>query len=173
MAGLSMDDMVVMMGLLDADGDGQVSKQEFSVYYKRLKAVSDAEFEAVWREIDKDSDGILTLNELCNYYHIDTGDCVRALASQKEMDDDKLLEALALQSLVNEARQKEEQHKKAHADRLRALSELADEMDEEEDDAASSPTSVTTTQIQPRLTMQEIIRESKRRGDISDRFFQS
>ena len=172
--GLSLDDMVVMMSLLDADGDGKVTKTEFGVYYKRLNAVSDADFEIVWREIDSDGDGILTLNELCAFYHIDTGECSRALASQKEMDDDRLLETLALQSLINEARQKEEMHKKAHAERLRRLAELADEMedDEDADEAATSPTSVTTTHAAPSLTMQEIVRESKRRGDIASRFFE-
>jgi hypothetical protein len=172
--GLSLDDMVVMMSLLDADGDGKVTKTEFGVYYKRLNAVSDADFETVWREIDSDGDGILTLNELCAFYHIDTGECSQALASQKEMDDDRLLEALALQSLINEARQKEEMHKKAHAERLRRLAELADEMEDDEDvdEAATSPTSVTTTHAAPSLTMQEIVRESKRRGDIASRFFE-
>ena len=95
------------------------------------------------------------------------------MASQKEMNDDRLLEALALQSLVNEARQKEEMQRKAHAERLRALAELAEmEDDEDEDEVASSPTSVTTTHTAPPLTMQEIVRESKRRGDIASRFFE-
>ena len=128
----------------------------------------------VYDPCDSDGDGILTLNELCAFYHIDTGECSRALASQKEMHDDRLLEALALQSLINEARQKEEMHKKAHAERLRRLAELADEMedDEDADEAAASPTSVTTTHAAPSLTMQEIVRESKRRGDIASRFFE-
>ena len=164
--------MVVMMSLLDADGDGKVTKLEFSVYYKRLRACDDAEFESVWREIDADGDGVLTLNELCKFYGIDTGECADALRAQRDMSDERVLEALALQSLVNEARQKQELQRKAHASRLAALSALADEMSDEEDTAAS-PTVVTSNMApEPPMTFQELTRMSKRRGDLAPYHFE-
>ena len=39
---MNVDDMAVMMDLLDADGDGKVSKAEFGAYYKRLHNCEDA-----------------------------------------------------------------------------------------------------------------------------------
>lgn len=173
MIDMNVDDMVVMMSLLDADGDGKVTKLEFGVYYKRLRDCDDAAFEAIWREIDADGDGILTLNELCNFYGIDTGDCASALKAHKGMNDDRVLEALALQSLVNEARQREEMQRKAHAARLRALSELADEMNDEEEDTAPSPTVVTSKMpAASPMTMQELTRMSKARGDLAPHHFE-
>ena len=162
---MDVDDMVVMMNLLDTDGDGRVTKGEFGVYYRRLKDCSDDDFEAAWRQIDADGDGVLTLNELCKYYGIDTRECASRLAEHQALDDEKVLEALQLQSLLNEERMKQLKQQKAHADRLRALSELADDVS---DDESSSPVSVTA----PTMTMQDIIRESKRRGDIAARFFE-
>ena len=87
---LSVDDMVAMMHMLDADGDGTVSKTEFGIYYKRLKGIDDAAFDEVWRKIDTDGDGNLSVNELCAYYGIDSGECNRALQREKkrEMSDE-------------------------------------------------------------------------------------
>ena len=161
---MNVDDMVGMMMLLDADGDGTVTRDEFAVYYKRLKNCSDAEYEAVWREIDMDGDGTLTLNELCRYYGIDTGECAQSISEHKGLDDDKILEALQLQSLLNEVRQKQQMQQKAHASRLAALSALADEMSDEE--AVPSPTVVTT-----KISLEEITRQSKRRGELAPHFY--
>ena len=166
---MNVDDMVVMMQL-DADGDGQVTKLEVGTFYKRLKSCSDAEFEAMWTRMDKNSDGVLTLNELCEYYGIDAGVCANALEAQRGLDDAMVLEALQVQSLVNEARQKQQQHQKQHADRLRALAELADAEDEENDEQVASPMSVVSrvsATDAPPLTMQELVRDSKRRGDLA------
>ena len=165
---LSLDDMVAMMSILDADGDGVVSRQEFNVYYKRInKQCSAAAFDDVWRAIDADGDGRLTIDELCNFYGIDSSECARKCTAQKSLDDDKLLEALELQSLINEARQKKEMQKKLHAERLRKLAELAAE---DEDEDVSSPTS-TTAVIPPLMTMQELTRQAKRRGDLAAHHF--
>ena len=133
---MDVDDMVTMMNLLDSDGDGTVTKAEFAVYYQRLKECSDAAFETVWKEIDKNGDGELTLNELCEYYGIDTKKCASALKQQKEMSDDKLLEALQLQSLLNDAKQKQDTQKREHARRLAALAALVAEEESEEEEEA-------------------------------------
>ena len=165
---MNVDDMVVMMSLLDADGDGRVTKAEFGVYYKRLKACSDELFEAMWSQIDTNSDGELTLNELCKYYSIDCGLCAKKLSTQKEMDDDKILEALQLQSLLNEARQKQEQQQRVHAERLRKLAIMVAEEEEDDEEDVSSPMTIkVTSPQQPTITMEEIIRDSKRRGDLA------
>mgnify|MGYP006153251365 CR=1 FL=1 len=167
-ADMDMDDMVVMMQLLDANGDAQVTKCEFAAYYKRLKDCDDATFEAVWRDIDANADGILQLHELCRFYNIDTGECERALAAQKDMDDAKLLEALQQQSLVHE----KERQRRVHAERLRALADLADEVEEGEEEAVGSPTSViakaaSDSPTHTTLTLQDVIRDSKRRGNLA------
>ena len=167
---MNVDEMVVMMSLMDTDGNGQVTKSTFGAYYKRLKACSDAEFDSAWRQIDTNCDGVLSLNELCQYYSIPCGECASALAAQKEMDDEKILEALQLQALLNEARLKEEQQKKAHAERLRALAVLADEVSDDED--ASSPTVVTKARAASPLTMQDIIRQSKLRGELAPHHYE-
>ena len=166
---MHVDDMVVMMQLLDADGDGQVTKLEFGTFYKRLNSCSDASFEAMWTRMDKNGDGVLTLNELCEYYGIDMADCANASKAQRAMDDAMVLEALQVQSIVNEARQKQQQHQKQHRDRLHALAELAEaEEEEEEGDKVSSPTAVTArATATPTFTMQELVRDSKRRGDLA------
>ena len=105
--------MVVMMNLLDTDGDGTVTKTEFGVYYKRLKDCDNAAFEAVWKEIDTNGDGNLTLNELCDYYGVDQGEAASALKKfKKEMTDEKVVEALQLQSLLNEEQQRQGQRKR-------------------------------------------------------------
>ena len=48
------------------DGDGEVSKAEFRIAFKSL--FPDAKFEMVWKQIDKDGDGSLSMAELANYY---------------------------------------------------------------------------------------------------------
>ena len=99
---MNVADMAAMMHVLDADGDGSVSKTEFGIYYKRLKNLDDAAFDAVWNKIDKDGDGNLSVSELCDFYGIDSGACASALQRERnrEMTDDQLLEALQLQSLL-------------------------------------------------------------------------
>ena len=173
---LSVDDMVAMMHMLDADGDGTVSKTEFGIYYKRLKGIDDAAFDEVWRKIDTDGDGNLSVNELCAYYDIDSGECNRALQREKkrEMSDEQLLEALQLQSLLNEERQRQEQLRKTHAARLKALAELVEEEDDDDDEQpVSSPDTVIAPTIAASpMTMKDLIRDSKRRGDIHPRFFE-
>ena len=157
------------MNLLDTDGDGQVTRSEFGVYYKRLKSCSDAEFEAVWKDIDANGDGELTLNELCDYYGVARSDCADAVKAQKSMSDEKVLEALQLQSLLNEVRLKEELQRKKHAERLRALAALiAEDEDEEGEEAAPSPvTTKTTSPSSPGMSLSQLISESKRRGDLA------
>lgn len=182
---MNVDDLVVMMNLLDTDGDGTVTKLEFGVYYKRLKQCDDAAFEAAWKLIDGDGDGNLTLNELCKYYGVDTNNCATALKKYKsEMDDEKILEALQLQSLLQEEQQRHDKQVKTRADRLRALAELAEEeMEaeaeagaEEEETSFSTPVvagnkkKAATAAVTP-LTMEEITRDAKRRGDLAPHHF--
>ena len=166
--------MVKMMSLLDADGDGRVSKLEFGVYYKQLKSCTDTAFEAAWKEIDQNGDGELTLNELCDYYGVARDECAAALkAHTSAMDDNKILEALQLQGLLNAARLKQEQQQRLHAERLRALAALVDEEEDEEDEAASSPTTAkAASPASPGISMEQLIRESKRRGDLAPHHFE-
>lgn len=164
---MNVDDMAALMGLLDTDGDGTVTKVEFGAYYRRLKDCSDSEFDRVWSELDSDGDGVLTLKELCAYYCIDAGEATSAIESQKQMSDDKLLEALQLQAIVNEARVAEERQRKMHAERLRKLAELADEMEEEDDEISSPKTvaassrAVAAAESSPTLTLMDLVKESE------------
>ena len=172
---MQVDDMVVMMNLLDTDGDGTVTKTEFGVYYKRLKDCDNAAFEAVWKEIDTNGDGNLTLNELCDYYGVDQGEAASALKKfKKEMTDEKVLEALQLQSLLNEEQQRQDKQKKAHADRLAALAALCDEEDEEDEEAMASPPPKAKGPVaESPLTLDQLTREAKRRGDLAPHHFNS
>ena len=72
---LTVDDVVAMMSVMDADGDGEVTKEEFCSYYQRLKRCGEAELEAQWKRMDVNADGILTVSELCSYHGIDAGQC--------------------------------------------------------------------------------------------------
>jgi len=51
---------------LDRDGDGEVTKEEFRAVFK--KSFPHVPFEPVWREIDQDGDGSLSMAELAEYY---------------------------------------------------------------------------------------------------------
>jgi hypothetical protein len=51
---------------LDRDGDGEVSKAEFRKVFKELFPKSS--FEVVWKKLDKDQSGTLTMAELANYF---------------------------------------------------------------------------------------------------------
>jgi hypothetical protein len=176
---MDVDDMVAMMCLLDTDGSGDVTKAEFGVYYKRLKSCDDEAFELAWRKIDANSDGVLSVDELCDYFGVPRSECATKLKEQQRMSDDQILEALQLQSLLNEARAKAQQQQRAHAERLRNLAALAAEMDEQEDvdedettSKVASPTLTTKlkakhfTEASP-LTLQDLIRHSKRRGELA------
>ena len=172
---MDVDNLVSLMTLLDVDGDGTVRKDEFGIYYRQLKDLSNEEFEAVWKEMDANGDDELILQELSAYYGVDSDLCAKRKKEQT-LEDDRLLELLQLQSLLTESRLKREAQQKAHADRLRALAELADETAEEEEAAAvPSPTSVIDAAIArpgSSLTLQDVIRDSKRRGDLASRFFE-
>ena len=163
---MNVDDMAVMMDLLDADGDGKVSKAEFGAYYKRLHHCEDATVDAVWRAIDRDGDGNLTLKELCDYFGISANECASTMKAQREMDDDRVLEALQLQSLINEERAKQRQQQTAHAARFRALADLAEEMAVEDKGAMASPTvsAKPSATALPPMTMEELTRQARRRG---------
>ena len=87
--------------LLDVDGDGEVTKLEFKTFFMRIhKQMSEKEFEKIWRDIDSNGDGILQLGELCDYYGVDTDSVEDGVIERREMPDDKILEALALQTEV-------------------------------------------------------------------------
>jgi Ca2+-binding EF-hand superfamily protein len=103
------DDMVEMMAVLDADGDGEVTKQEFKEWYQVHVSVkgaklSDEEFEKVWKKIDEDGDGKLQQSELCKYFKISFDKSKQEHVRRKSMTDMDTLEALTLQTQLLEAK---------------------------------------------------------------------
>ena len=124
--------------------------------------------------MDADGDGILTVRELCTYHGLDPERCTEALSAMRRMDDEQTLQALQREYELNEVRVKEEQRQRAHANRLRALAELAAAASDDEDGdgrVASTPTTAMASKAS--LTMADILRESKRRGDLASRFYET
>ena len=172
---LTVDDVVAMMSVMDADGDGEVTKEEFCSYYQRLKRCGEAELEAQWKRMDVNADGILTVSELCSYHGIDAGQCSEALQRQRGMDDEQTLLILQREYEVNESRVKEEERQRTHANRLRALAELAAAASDGEDGVAgdvASPTTASNVKSSSPLTMADIMRDSKRPGDLASQFYE-
>jgi len=99
-----------MMSVLDNDGDGEVTKEEFKDWYQQhitVKGakVSDADFEKLWLLIDANGDGILQQSELCTYFRVSFEATKEESNSRKNMTDDDVLAALALQTQLYEAKQ--------------------------------------------------------------------
>mmetsp|Transcript_64466 Transcript_64466/g.127328 ORF Transcript_64466/g.127328 Transcript_64466/m.127328 type:complete len:383 (-) Transcript_64466:269-1417(-) len=96
---LSEDDLVDMMHLLDSDGDGTVTKDEFKEFFMRLKGwTEDERFQKEWKRIDNNGDNILQLSELCDYYGVSTKAVEAGCARRRDMTDDEVLEALQRQA---------------------------------------------------------------------------
>ena len=106
---LTKDEVCDMMLLLDSDGDGEISKAEFGTFFRRAHPMSDAEYEKLWESIDRNGDGSLQFEELCLHYKLDFSQTQEDLKSAKDMDDDMILQALQLQTVLLEERQKREQ----------------------------------------------------------------
>jgi len=101
---LAEDDLVDMMHILDADGDGTVTKAEFKVFFMRLKDWTDnARFETEWNRIDSNGDNVLQLSELCEYYGVETKSVEEGCNRRRNMSDQEVLEALHRQAELYQA----------------------------------------------------------------------
>jgi len=92
---------------LDKDGDGSVDKEEYkAAYLKAFPETKDEEYETLWKKIDADGDGNLTVAELAKFYgfNVETG-------AAAEMDDEDILKMLQLQAAVEEAAPPKEEAK--------------------------------------------------------------
>ena len=107
-----MEDLVEMMAVLDADGDDEVTKDEFKEWYQANMTtptgdkVSDDEFEVLWGKIDEDGDGHLQQSELCSYFGVSFDEASGELEKKKGMSDEEILQALQLQTQLHEAKER-------------------------------------------------------------------
>lgn len=117
-------DMLEMWACLDGDGDGEVSKAEFKIWYQgNMKngeggAPTDDAFEKLWKKIDRDGDGILSMGELCSFFGISFGAVQADLDVRKNMSDEEIMEAIAMQDQLQaqkDAMLKREKDKKESA----------------------------------------------------------
>ena len=98
----SQSDALEMWSCIDGDGDGDVTKEEFKVWYQgNMKnadgiSPSDEQFEKLWKKIDADGDGNLSFGELCGYFGISFGAVQADLAVCKSMTDEELLDSIAM-----------------------------------------------------------------------------
>lgn len=107
---MDVDKFNTLIHLLDADGNGTVEKEEFTSAYGKLMGITDADkLEKIWSGIDADGDGSLTTEELARFYGFD----MDGEGGATEMSDEKILEALALQTQL-------EQDNQAAAEKLAA-----------------------------------------------------
>jgi len=91
-----------MMAMLDRDGDGKVTKDEFMAPYKKLfPKVTDKDFNATWKKIDSSGDGVLQRKELAQYYGFSL-DAKGGAGADDEMTDVQILEALQMQTALAE-----------------------------------------------------------------------
>lgn len=114
-----------MMLVLDADGDGEVSKLEFKTMYLRSNPMSDLHFETIWRRLDANGDGRVQFGELCAYYGIEPDSIDAGLAQRRAMSDDELLLALQERQAGDEASARTAGRQPEAARVIRGLSSLA------------------------------------------------
>jgi len=115
---LTKNDLVEMMAVLDKDGDGEVSKDEFKIWMEREMKIEGVEFEKLWVKIDQDGDGSLQQSELCAYFGISFDEADADLQKKLDMSDEEILQALQMQSLLAEQKEtalKAEEEKKKKA----------------------------------------------------------
>jgi len=107
MPAFTMEDMIEMMALLDADGNQDVSKQEFKEYCRTSGIVTEpSEFESMWKLIDDNGDGILQFSELCTYFGVDIDGAEQGTKARKEMSDEAIFQMLKLSSQMYDEKQR-------------------------------------------------------------------
>lgn len=115
-AKITQDQLIQIRDMLDKDGDGKVTADEFKVPWMKLfPKLTPDDFKEVWKQIDKDGDGNMSMDELAKYYGYDLN---KKDEDQGEMSDEKILEALQLQAQLaemEEERKKREQEKEEAA----------------------------------------------------------
>mmetsp|Transcript_14004 Transcript_14004/g.29555 ORF Transcript_14004/g.29555 Transcript_14004/m.29555 type:complete len:358 (+) Transcript_14004:3-1076(+) len=104
MAGtLDRETLVQIIENLDADRNGRVSKDEFRLPYMKLfPKMTLAQYDEVWKKIDLNGDGSLSVTELGAYYGFHLSPNGVRGSSQEEMSDEQIMEALKLQSTLAE-----------------------------------------------------------------------
>ena len=96
-------DFEAMLSSMDKDGDSRVDKAEFKVPYMKMnKGTTDEEYEKVWKSIDKDGNGILSVDELCSFFNVKLSPGF-GKDSNVEMSDDDIMKALQMQAALAEA----------------------------------------------------------------------
>jgi len=98
---LDKDTLEQMIEYMDIDGDGCVTMAEFKVPYMKLHPkVTEEQFQAVWKEIDHDGNGQLSVVELGEHYgyHLSPN----AHRKNQSMDDSQILEALKMHDQLQE-----------------------------------------------------------------------
>jgi hypothetical protein len=108
------DTLFQIMETLDVDGDGDVSKEEFMVPWMKLfPKLHRADFDKVWKEIDKDCSGTLSLPELASYYGFNLSPSAKRSGDQTaNMTDEQIMEALQLSAALQELAEEKEQRRK-------------------------------------------------------------
>jgi len=103
-----------IMETLDIDGDGDVSKDEFMVPWMKLfPKLHRADYDKVWKEIDKDCSGTLSLPELASYYGFNLSPSAKRSGDQTaNMSDEQIMEALQLSAALQELAEEKEQRRK-------------------------------------------------------------
>jgi len=106
--GITAETFETMIKLMDKDGDGTVTKDEFKVAWKMgVDAdITDDALSALWKKIDVDGDENLTVGELAAHFGFDQGS-----ENSNEMTDQQILNALALSAAIDAAASKEEKKK--------------------------------------------------------------
>ena len=113
-----------IMEALDVDGDGDVSKEEFMIPWMKLfPKLTRADFEKVWKDIDKDCSGTLSLPELAAYYGFNLSPSAKRAGDQtKDMTDEQIMEALQMSAALQEiAAEKEARQKQKEQEELDAV----------------------------------------------------
>ena len=99
--------------MLDADGNGEVTKEEFGEFFMRANNIDQEAFDKVWLRIDADGDGHLSFEELCTFYDVDTSKATEKVQARRKMSDDDVLEALQQQTKLADALKEEKAKREA------------------------------------------------------------
>jgi len=86
-----------MLKAMDKDGDGQCSKAEFKgPYLAQFGQMDDKEYDIVWKKIDTDSSGDVSVTELAAYFGFKFTADGKLEPTKDDMDDDDILAMLAM-----------------------------------------------------------------------------